>query len=163
MWRKFPLPLSGVLNGRGQGEGLHVHHLRPFREFGYARDENENYLEANDLDNLITVCPSCHAKIETATRTKSALSGLAHAMSNLAPLHLMCDPRDIATLVEWKSKETQAPTITFYDSIPEGIGLSERLYELHDDLLRGALDLVRACRCSDGCPVCIGPHKWRWR
>ena len=69
----------------------------------------------------------------------------------------MCDPRDIATLVEWKSKETQAPTITFYDSIPEGIGLSERLYELHDDLLRGALDLVRACRCSDGCPVCIGP------
>ena len=115
------LPLSGVLNGRGQGEGLHVHHLRPFREFGYARDENENYLEANDLDNLITVCPSCHAKIETATRTKSALSGLAHAMSNLAPLHLMCDPRDIATLVEWKSKETQAPTITFYDSIQKAL------------------------------------------
>jgi DEAD/DEAH box helicase domain-containing protein len=136
---------------------LHVHHLRPFREFGYARGENENYLQANDLDNLITVCPSCHAKIETATRTKSALSGLAHAMGNLAPLHLMCDPRDIATLVEWKSKETQAPTITFYDSIPEGIGLSERLYELHDDLLRGALDLVRSCPCSDGCPACIGP------
>jgi len=153
-----PLPLSGVLNGRGaRGEGLHVHHLRPFREFGYVRGENENYLQANDLDNLITVCPSCHSKIETATRTKSALSGLAHAMSNLAPLHLMCDPRDIATLVEWKSKETQSPTITFYDSIPEGIGLSERLYELHDELLRGALDLVRGCRCSDGCPVCIGP------
>jgi DEAD/DEAH box helicase domain-containing protein len=153
-----PLPLNGVLNGRGvRGEGLHVHHIRPFREFGYARGENENYLLANDPDNLITVCPSCHAKIETATRTKSALSGLAHAMSNLAPLHLMCDPRDIATLVEWKSKETQAPTITFYDSIPEGIGLSERLYELHDDLLRGALDLVRSCPCSDGCPACIGP------
>ncbi len=154
-----PLPRGRGVRGEGevQNKQHHVHHLRPFREFGYARGENENYLQANDLDNLITVCPSCHAKIETATRTKSALSGLAHAMSNLAPLHLMCDPRDIATLVEWKSKETQAPTITFYDSIPEGIGLSERLYELHDDLLRGALDLVRGCPCSDGCPVCVGP------
>jgi len=152
-----PSATSPMGEGKGGGEGLHVHHLRPFREFGYVRGENENYLQANDLDNLIAVCPSCHAKIETATRTKSALSGLAHAMSNLAPLHLMCDPRDIATLVEWKSKETQAPTITFYDSIPEGIGLSERLYELHDDILRGALDLIQRCPCSDGCPVCVGP------
>ncbi|MBI5347862.1 MAG: DEAD/DEAH box helicase [Chloroflexi bacterium] len=36
-----PLPLSGVLNGRGvRGEGLHVHHLRPFREFGYVRGDH---------------------------------------------------------------------------------------------------------------------------
>ncbi len=136
---------------------LHVHHLRPFREFGYARDENENYKLANELDNLITLCPSCHRRVESVNRTRSALGGLAYALTGIAPLHLMCDSRDLSSLTEWKSKETGSPTITIYDQAPEGIGLSERLYELHDDLLRGALDLVRVCPCSDGCPACIGP------
>jgi len=139
------------------GPQHHVHHLRPFREFGYVRGQNENYKLANELDNLITLCPSCHRRVETATRTHSALGGLAHALGNLAPLHLMCDPRDIGSLVESRSKETGGPTITFYDEAAEGIGLSGRLYELHDELLRGALDLIRACPCTDGCPACIGP------
>jgi DEAD/DEAH box helicase domain-containing protein len=145
--------------GRGQGRSRqhHVHHIRPFRDFGYIRGQNDNYRLANDLDNLITLCASCHRRVEMAQRTVSALSGLAHALGNIAPLHLMCDPRDIAQLVESKSKETGGPTITFYDQAPEGIGLSGRLYELHEQLLAGALDLVRACPCSDGCPACIGP------
>ncbi len=139
------------------GTQHHVHHLRPFREFGYVRGENENYKLANELDNLLTLCPSCHRQVESVNRTKSALGGLAHALGNLAPLYLMCDPRDLSSLVEAKSKETGGPTITFYDHVPEGIGLSGRLYELHDELLRGALELVRDCPCSDGCPACIGP------
>ena len=32
--------------------------------FGYVAGENENYKEANQLDNLITLCPSCHKKAE---------------------------------------------------------------------------------------------------
>ncbi|MEK7786468.1 MAG: HNH endonuclease, partial [Chloroflexota bacterium] len=88
------------------GHQHHVHHLRPFREFGYARGENENYKLANELDNLITLCPSCHHKVESVNRAKSALGGLAHALGNLAPLYLMCDPRDLSSLVESKSKET---------------------------------------------------------
>ena len=152
-----PLPDGTSPSERGELKQHHVHHIRPFREFGYVRGQNENYKLANELENLITVCPACHRKIETTQRTVSALSGLAHALGNIAPLYLMCDPRDIATLVEAKSKETGGPTITFYDSVPEGIGLSGRLYELHDELLRGGLDLVRGCPCSDGCPACIGP------
>src|SRR5574341_88193 len=34
---------------------------------------------------------------------------------------------------------------------------AERLYELHAELLRGALELVSACPCRDGCPACVGP------
>lgn len=41
-----------------------VHHVRPFRSFGYKAGQNENYRQANDLPNLITVCLSCHMKIE---------------------------------------------------------------------------------------------------
>jgi len=139
------------------GPQHHVHHIRPFREFGYVRGQNENYKFANELNNLLTVCPSCHRRVEAAQRTVSALSGLAHTLGNIAPLYLMCDPRDIGTLTEARSKETGGPTITFYDGAPEGIGLSGRLYELHEGLLRGALDLVRHCPCTDGCPACIGP------
>jgi DEAD/DEAH box helicase domain-containing protein len=152
----FRCQQCNALEPRG-GPQHHVHHLRPFREFGYVRGENENYKLANELDNLITLCPPCHRKAESINRTKSALGGLAHALGNLAPLYLMCDPRDLSSLVESKSKETGGPTITFYDHVPEGIGLSGRLYELHDELLRGALELVRDCPCSDGCPACIGP------
>lgn len=39
------------------GQDLHVHHIEPIREAG-------SYTEANRLDNLVTVCRSCHADIE---------------------------------------------------------------------------------------------------
>jgi DEAD/DEAH box helicase domain-containing protein len=56
-----------------------------------------------------------------------------------------------------RSKETHGPTVTLFDTVPEGLGLAERLYELHAGLLAGALELVRACTCQDGCPACVGP------
>lgn len=43
---------------------LHVHHIVPFREFGYVPGENDNYLEANELQNLICLCRSCHGQAE---------------------------------------------------------------------------------------------------
>lgn len=134
-----------------------VHHLRPFREFGYIPGQNRNDLLANALDNLITLCPTCHHRAETARGARTALGGLAYALANIAPLYLMCDPRDLGSMAEMRSKETRAPTITLYDRVPEGLGLAERLYELHTELLQGALELVRSCPCADGCPACVGP------
>ena len=106
-----------------------VHHIRPFREFGYVPGENEAYLQANALDNLITLCPLCHRRAETARRVRGALSGLAHALQQLAPLYLMCDPRDLGCAVESHSAHTGLPTITLYDEAQGGIGLSVQLYE----------------------------------
>ncbi len=139
------------------GRSHEVHHIRPFREFGYVPGENRNDREANRLDNLITLCPACHHRAEAARGARSALAGLAYALGNIAPLFLMCDPRDLGSLTEMRSKETKGPTITLYDRVPEGLGLAERLYELHATLLGGALKLVQRCRCRDGCPACVGP------
>ncbi len=139
------------------GRAHDVHHLRPFREFGYVPGGNRNDRLANELDNLITLCPSCHQRAESARGARSALSGLSYALNNIAPLFLMCDPRDLGSVVEMRAKGTRAPTITLYDRIPEGLGLAPRLYDLHADLLQGALELVEGCPCLDGCPVCIGP------
>ena len=152
---ELPSPETG--EGQGGGRQHDVHHIRPFREFGYLPGVNDNYLQANALDNLLTLCRACHHRAETARGTRTALGGLAHALGNLAPLYLMCDPRDVGLLSELRGADTKLPTITIYDHVPEGIGFSERLYELHDDLLRGALELVTTCACRDGCPACIGP------
>lgn len=46
------------------GAALDVHHIVAFRTFDYIPNENTNYLQANDLYNLISVCKKCHRKIE---------------------------------------------------------------------------------------------------
>lgn len=43
---------------------LDVHHIRPFRTFGYIPGENKNYLSANELTNLISLCVKCHKRAE---------------------------------------------------------------------------------------------------
>lgn len=134
-----------------------VHHIIPFRTFGYIPGVNENYRQANALENLLTLCATCHQRVEAQRGTQTALGGFANALGNVAPLFLMCDPRDLGVQAEPRSRETRAPTITFYDRLPEGLGLAERLYELRAELLRGARDLIGACPCRDGCPACVGP------
>jgi DEAD/DEAH box helicase domain-containing protein len=139
------------------GQGLHVHHVRPFREYGYVPGHNDTYLLANALDNLVTLCPSCHRRAEQGQQARSALGGLAYVLGNLAPLYLMCDPGDIQVSAESKNPITQAPTIVVYERIAAGVGFSQRLFELHDRLLGSAAELVTDCRCRDGCPACVGP------
>ena len=136
---------------------LHVHHVRPFREYGYVPGRNRNYLEANRLENLVTLCPSCHRRAEEGQRTRSALGGLAYVLRNLAPLFLMCDPGDIEVSAETRNPLTRAPTVVVYERVPAGVGFSQRLFELHEELLAAALELVADCRCQGGCPACVGP------
>ena len=70
----------------------------------------------------------------------------------------MCDARDIGVHADPRSPLAEGqPTVVLYDGIPAGIGFSERLYALHDDLLAQACDLVAQCPCTDGCPSCVGP------
>jgi DEAD/DEAH box helicase domain-containing protein len=136
-----------------------VHHITPFHAFGYVPGVNDLYELANRLENLITLCSACHRRVERARGTRGALSGLAYLLRNLAPLHLMCDPGDLGSAVQARAPESVKglPTITLYDRAPGGVGLSARLYELHDELLEAALDVVCRCPCADGCPGCVGP------
>jgi DEAD/DEAH box helicase domain-containing protein len=140
-----------------EGRQHDVHHVTPFRAFGYVPGVNDLYKLANQLENLITLCPVCHRRAERTHGARGALSGLAYLLQNLAPLHLMCDPGDLGAAVQIRAPETGLPTITLYDRMPGGTGLSVRLYELHDELLQAALDVVRGCPCADGCPGCVGP------
>lgn len=90
---------------------------------------------------------------------KSGLLGLCNVMVNIAPLYLMCDPKDIRGVVQIKSPFTQKPTIFIYDNFPGGVGFAEKLYTMEDQLLKAARQVILECDCEDGCPSCVGPHE----
>jgi DEAD/DEAH box helicase domain-containing protein len=129
----------------------HVHHKIPFRAFSSTE-------QANQMSNLVTLCPNCHRLAETAVRIRSGLTGVAYVLGNLAPLFLMCDARDLGVHADPQAQFADGlPAVVLYDQVPAGIGFSERLYDLHDPLIAQAYDLVKACGCEDGCPSCVGP------
>lgn len=149
--------------GRSEPEGKQhaVHHKVPFRLFLHNRGAAalEDVREkANKLGNLTTLCAECHQKAESNVRMRSGLAGLAYALGNLAPLFLMCDPGDLGQHIEpVQSEAFPQPSVVLYDMVPAGIGFSQKLFEIHADLLARALELVRECACEDGCPSCVGP------
>ncbi|MBK5107349.1 MAG: DEAD/DEAH box helicase [Anaerolineales bacterium] len=140
-----------VCNRIEENQVHHVHHKIPFRQFASIG-------EANRLDNLITLCPSCHRRVETVVRLRSGLSGMGHVLYNIAPIFLMCDVRDLGVHSDPQSPLTDGePAIVIYERVPAGIGFSQRLFNIHHELMSNAHDLVRFCSCKDGCPSCVGP------
>ena len=87
-----------------------------------------------------------------------ALIGAGRAIQAVAAVLLMVDPRDLGLVAQVRSPHHEAPTIYLYEAVPGGVGLSERLYGRHDELVAGAADLIRACACDAGCPACTGPR-----
>lgn len=137
---------------KGKERVLDVHHRKPFRTFADPQ-------KANHPDNLITLCRTCHRRIEKNFYIQSGLSGLAFLLGNISPFYLMCDRKDIHVVVQENSKLAEGlPVIVIYDSIPGGMGLAEKLYSQHSLLLQEALAVVRNCACTTGCPSCVGPE-----
>lgn len=91
------------------------------------------------------------------TDLQNGLLGISNVLANVAPIYLMCDPMDIRVVHQIRSTFTQRPTVYIYDSYPGGVGFSNKLYELHDELYKTALELVGRCGCESGCPSCVGP------
>ncbi len=164
-----------------QGRQHDVHHVRPFRTFGYVPGGNEHYRMANQTSNLVLVCRRCHQRLEAGVRTRSGLNGLEYTLGNIAPFHLMCDRGDLGVYAQradaqksnaqltmhnaqWAgddpgpaTRNPQPATLFIFERIAAGLGFSLRLYEMHGDLLAQGEELVRRCPCVDGCPACVGP------
>jgi DEAD/DEAH box helicase domain-containing protein len=87
-----------------------------------------------------------------------ALLGAGRAIQTVASVLLMVDPRDLGLVSQVRSPHSEQPTIYLYESVPGGVGLSERLWERHDELLAAAADLIASCGCEAGCPACTGPR-----
>jgi DEAD/DEAH box helicase domain-containing protein len=127
-----------------------VHHKVPFRTFTDAT-------QANRLENLTTLCRTCHQQVEQNVRIRSGLAGLGFVLGHLAPLFLMCDTRDLGVHTDPTGGVTGLPAVVLYDLVPAGLGFSQKLFEIHHELVQRALELVGECACEDGCPSCVGP------
>jgi DEAD/DEAH box helicase domain-containing protein len=83
-----------------------------------------------------------------------AMLAVRNLMLAALPAIAMCDRRDISGMVD--SSNLGEPTIFIYDRYPGGMGFALRGYELIDQWLELAGQLVRECPCDGGCPSCVG-------
>ena len=88
---------------------------------------------------------------------QDGLWGMAHLLRNLAPIFLMCDPRDLQAVAQVRSTFTGRPTLFLYENQPGGVGMARRLFEIHVRLMEAAREVLAACGCPSGCPSCVGP------
>ncbi|MFK7742559.1 MAG: DEAD/DEAH box helicase [Planctomycetota bacterium] len=88
----------------------------------------------------------------------SCLQGIGQLLQSLVPLFVRVDPGDVRVLAEALNPHFEAPTLILYDRIPDGVGLAERIFRVHRDILTAAAQLVGGCRCRSGCPSCVGPQ-----
>ncbi|MBN2423614.1 MAG: DEAD/DEAH box helicase [Calditrichaceae bacterium] len=85
------------------------------------------------------------------------LRGIAYALHNLVPLHIMCDVSDISVVPMVRAPFSRKPTIYVYDKFQGGIGLSKKLYAIDKTVFKAVKIHISACPCKQGCPACTGP------
>jgi len=109
--------------------------------------------------------------------------GAAYAMHHVAALLTMTESRDIGRAVgnadgTWfktidsQDKGSQKvfnqdnadsnehsfnPTVFLYDNVAGGMGISNQLFDIQQNVLIHTIKLVDGCQCKKGCPTCIGP------
>jgi DEAD/DEAH box helicase domain-containing protein len=82
------------------------------------------------------------------------LKGIANILAEVVPLFAMCDVTDIGTTID--SSNTGSTTLFVYDRHPGGIGFSEKISEMMEEVITACLMVVSECVCLDGCPSCVG-------
>lgn len=90
------------------------------------------------------------------TLLSDAMTGVSYALHAFIPLFIHCDAKDIHVVPQVKSIHGEKPTFYMYDSYPGGIGLSERMFDLWNELVPKVTVQVESCSCMHGCPACIG-------
>lgn len=84
-----------------------------------------------------------------------AMQGVVNIMLAVCPFHVMCDSYDLGGVTENMHQSTLNSTIFIYDAFEDGVGLTAKAYNLFEDIIKMAHDLICECDCSNGCPGCI--------
>jgi len=82
------------------------------------------------------------------------LNGVANVLVDVAPLFVMCDPRDIGTDVNASSLGRDA--LFLYDRYPGGMGYARRCLDRVGEMMQTIYDVIGDCGCEAGCPSCVG-------
>jgi DEAD/DEAH box helicase domain-containing protein len=87
----------------------------------------------------------------------AALSGAGTLIRNIAPVFLLCDPRDLGITERVRDPHFGVPALYIYDKYPGGTGLAESLAHRTETLCIAIGEALRRCPCKSGCPSCVGP------
>jgi DEAD/DEAH box helicase domain-containing protein len=87
----------------------------------------------------------------------AVLGGCGSLIKKIAPMYLLCDPRDIGVAERVRDPHFSVPALYVFDKYPGGTGLAEALARRAPELFRALRDVVERCSCESGCPACVGP------
>lgn len=143
-----------------------------FKKIRYKTHENIGYGEISlPEEQMHTRCLAVAFPPETRSGQSLAslpdeaqpvvIARLGTLLKNIAPVFLLCDPRDIGVAERIRDPHFEAPALYLYDNYPGGIGLAETLSRKLPHVLAAALTLLDECECAEGCPNCIGPRDSR--
>ena len=85
------------------------------------------------------------------------LYAIAYILRNIAPIFTFSDYSDLRVLHQSRSHYSGKPALFVYDSVPGGVGISERMYDIMDIIVEESIKAIQRCECQQGCPGCIGP------
>ncbi|MGE3856827.1 MAG: DEAD/DEAH box helicase [Dehalococcoidia bacterium] len=159
-WDATP-PVAGVVRGHGEVAVTYLATL--FKKIRLHTHENIGWgkirLPQDDLHTgaFWVALDTQAGGLEGAADVEGALQGVGAVLRNVAPMLLMCDPRDLHLSTQVRSPHTGLPTIFLWESIPGGVGFGERLFTETARLVEIARGLVDECGCYEGCPGCVGP------
>lgn len=151
---RFSLPFGGV-DTVTIGETVDSYVLkRPF---------SEDVLDERALDLPEQNYPTEALRIDCARVAGSvppgllpdALHALEHTLIGLLPAFILCERADIGGVSYPAYGPDRQPRIFIYDGHPGGAGYVAAAAFLFRDWLTAARDLLRDCRCRDGCPRCV--------
>jgi DEAD/DEAH box helicase domain-containing protein len=87
----------------------------------------------------------------------AALYGMGTLIRNIAPVFLLCDPRDLGIAERVRDPHFGVPALYVYDKYPGGTGLAESLARRAEMLCAAIREALERCPCKTGCPSCVGP------
>ena len=85
-----------------------------------------------------------------------ALSGMGTLIRNIAPIYLLCAPRDLGIAERVRDPHFDVPALYVYDKYPGGTGLAEGLARHIPPLFAAIHEAIARCPCKSGCSSCVG-------
>jgi len=96
---------------------------------------------------------------DTGLDFAGGLHAVEHAAIAILPMFALCDRNDIGGVSTPLHPDTGRPQVFIYDAYPGGIGITERGFDLVEELWQTTLKAIEECPCEDGCPSCVQSPK----
>jgi len=81
--------------------------------------------------------------------------GVVFAIKCAAEIRTMATYGDVGATI-FVPNNSSNPALIIYDKYNGGLGFSQKIYDLIDDVVQDAINIVESCPCKDGCPSCVG-------